>query len=376
MAPQSISILFSLTSKINMFAKTAFTVVSIASSSLAWSNTCYQPFPSSAYTSGIPTWLSEDFTCTGPPHIWNARPSPGKGMGVFATRAIEAGTIILKETPVIRIQPPEFRNGVAYPLAGIELLIRTAFEDLGEDEKADVMSLTAHDPAEQNLNDVIAIFRNNAYIMGTNNSDLGLFPKGARINHSCRPNTSQTWHEKTGRRVVRAIRRIDEGEELFATYIPLLHSHDMRQKRLNQYGFTCTCSVCAQEEAEQKASDKRRQDIRTAFNDLEAQLSLSVPKSAKGKKKVRKNLQASMQLVALVEEEGLADYYAQAYRIVAVNHARLEDWESAALWAHKSYQLRVVEDEDSPATLEMQSLTGRFIESWNEEVRNKSMRQG
>jgi len=256
------------------------------------------------------------------------------------------------------------------------MLLRKAFGELSEDEQADVTSLVAHKTAKENLNDIVAIFRSNAYVIGANDGDLGLFPKGARINHSCRPNTSQVWHEKTGKRVVRAIRRIEEGEELFATYIPLLHSRDMRQKRLKQYDFACTCSACAQEEAAQKASDERRDYIRKAFADYESRLTLSVPKSVSGKKKAMDNAQASVQLAKLVEEEGLADYYAQAYRIAAISYARIEDWRSASLWAHKSFQLRLEEDEDSPATLEIQSLVGRFIENWNEDVRNKSSRKG
>jgi hypothetical protein len=295
-------------------------------------------------------------------------------MGVFATRTLEPGDIILQEAPVIRIHPPQFRDGVAYPLGDIEMLLRRAFQELPDAKKTDVTSLSAHKTTNEDLDDIVAIFRSNAYIIGPNNGDLGLFPKGARINHSCRPNTSQVWHEKTGQRVVRAIRRIGVGEEMFATYIPLLHSREKRQQRLKQYGFTCTCSACAQEKAEQEASDKRRNDIRKAFADFEPHLTLAVPQSASAKKKAHKNAQASLQLADLVEQEGLADYYAQAYRIVAISHARIEKWESATLWAHKSYQLRLVEKEDSPATLEMQTLTSHFIENWNEELRNKSMK--
>ena len=356
-----------------MFFNVALHLLSFLATAHAWSNIHIQPISPSSYTSRVPTWLSESFACIGSPQVWDARPSPGKGMGVFATRTLEPGDIILQEAPVIRIQPPQFRDGVAYPLGDIELLLRRAFEDLSDARKAEVTSLSAHKTTNEDLDEIVAIFRSNAYIIGANNSDLGLFPKGARINHSCRPNTSQVWHDRIGKRVVRAIRRIEEGEELFATYIPLLHSHDMRQKRLMQYGFTCTCSACAQEEAAQEASDKRRNDIRKAFTDFESQLTLSVPKSASGKKKAHKNAQASVQLAAMVEKEGLADYYAQAYRIVAISHARIEDWESATLWAHKSYQLRLDENRDSPAALEMQTLTGRFIESWNEAVKTRSM---
>ncbi|KAF2678770.1 SET domain-containing protein [Lentithecium fluviatile CBS 122367] len=358
-----------------MLAAIPFAVVSLLSTAHATQHSCITPIPSSPYTSGIPSWLSEDFSCTGSPQVWEARPSPGKGMGVFATKTLEPGDIILQETPVIRIHPPQFRDGVAYPLGDIETLIRRAFDALSDVDKADVLSLYAHTTSNEDIDELVAIFRSNAYIIGSDNSDLGLFPKGARINHSCRPNTSQVWHEKTGKRVVRAIKRIEEGEEMFATYIPLLHSHDVRQKRLRQYGFQCTCEACVQQRSAQEASDKRRNDIRNAFAAFEPQLTLSIPKSVAGRKKAQKNANASLELAELVEEEGLADYYAQAYRIAAISHARIEKWEPATLWAHKAYQLRLVENRESPATLELQALTGRFIEMWNEDLRNESMGQ-
>lgn len=356
-----------------MATNIALAIFSLLAPSFAWQTKCIAPIPSSAYTTGIPSWLSESFTCIGSPKVWDARPSPGKGMGVFATRTLEPGDIILREAPIIKLTPPEFRNGVAYPLNEIERLLHEAFDKLPDEAKAEVMSLHAHATATENIDQVVAVFRSNAYIIGDSNTELGLFPKGARINHSCRPNTSQVWHEKIGKRVVRAIRRIEEGEELFATYIPLLHSHDARQQRLNQYGFTCTCPACAQEAAEQRASDQRRNDIRKAFADFEPQLTLEVPTTVVARKKAQKNAQASLELASLVEEEGLADYFAQAYRIAAISHARIEKWETATLWAHKSYQLRLEEDSDSPAAQEMGVLTGHLLNVWNEEVKNKSM---
>ncbi|KAF2245277.1 SET domain-containing protein [Trematosphaeria pertusa] len=346
-------------------------ILAFLPSVIASSTTCTLPIPSSLYVSGIPSWQSQNFSCIGSPQAWTAKPSPGKGIGVFATRILEPGDIILQEPPIIRVNPPEFRDGAAYPLSSIETLIRNGFEALSEDAQAEVMALHAH-MTPKDADKLLPIFRSNAYTIET---EVGLFPKGARINHSCRPNSSQFWNARIGKRVVYAIRRIEEGEEIFATYIPLLHAHEVRQKRLDQFGFKCGCEACAQELAAQEASDKRRQDIRKAFHDFEPQLTLAVPKSVAGRKNAEKNAKASVQLATLVEEEGLADYYPQAYRIAAISHARIERWEPATIWAHKSYQLRVMADSQSAETLEMHALTARFISSWNDDLRNKSMRQ-
>ncbi|PVI03286.1 SET domain-containing protein [Periconia macrospinosa] len=342
---------------------------------------CYSCHILHPETVSIPSWLSLNYSCTGSPQVWEARPSPGKGIGVFATRALEPGDIILAEPAIIKIEPPDFRDGAAYPLNSIESLLYSAFDTLSEEKQAEVMSLHAHlTPDEENQDKdshmLVPIFRSNAYIVGKTLSELGLFPKGARINHSCRPNSSQVWIDKIGKRVVRAVRPIAEGEEIFATYIPLLRDQKSRQQRLDQYGFKCTCSACTQDRAAQADSDKRRSSIRKAFADFEPQLTLSVPQSINGRKKAEKNAAASVDLAKLVEEEGLADYYAQAYRVVALSHARIEKWDTATLWAHKSYELNLVADEDSPATLEMMALTQRFIQSWNADLYNKSKQEG
>ncbi|CAI6339021.1 unnamed protein product [Periconia digitata] len=357
------------------------TLLSLSWAVLASSSKCILPISYSSQIYEVPAWLSLNYSCTGSAQLWEARPSPGKGMGVFATRALEPGDIILEEPPIIKIIPPDFRDGAAYPLSSIDMLLNSAFDALSEEKQAEVMSLHAHlTPGEENKESanrmLIPIFRSNAYIVGKTNTELGLFPKGARINHSCRPNSSQVWIDKIGKRVVRAVRHIEEGEEVFATYIPLLRDHKARQQRLDQYGFKCTCSACTHDRATQAASDRRRDDIRKAFADFEPQLTLTVPQSIAGRKRAEKNAAASEDLARLVEEEGLADYYAQAYRIVALSYARIEKWEAATRWAHKSYELNLAADEDAPNTLEMRALTEHFIQNWNTDLYNKSNQHG
>lgn len=349
---------------------------------LASSSKCILPISSSSQTQDVPSWLSLNYSCTGSPHPWEARPSPGKGIGVFATHALEPGDIILAEPPIIKIQPPEFRDGAAYPLDSIEILINSAFDALSSTKQAEVLSLHAHLTRDEEADQAIAskmlapIFRSNAYIVGANNTEIGLFPKGARINHSCRPNSSQVWVEKRGQRVVRAVRRIEAGDEIFATYIPLFFDRTARQRRLDQYGFKCSCAACKQHGGALAASDRRRNDIRKAFANFEPQLTLKVPQSKAGKKRAEENAVASVELAELVEEEGLADYYAKAYRIVALSYARIEKWEPATRWAHKSYALNAVADEDASVTMEMAALTQHFIQNWNRELYEKSKQEG
>lgn len=332
----------------------------------------YAAFASTATCCTNTYWMDQLQSCLGSPQVWEARPSPGKGIGVYATRTLQPGDTILSEPPMIRLVPPEFRDGVAYPLGDIDVLLQSSFDALSSKDKAAVMSLHAYMTPADNANDTLmAIMRSNAYTTG---NSLGLFPKGARINHSCRPNTSQYWNPQQGRRIVYANRRIEEGEEFFATYIPLLHGHEARQRRLDQYGFKCTCDACALQPDAREASDQRRLDVQKAFAAFETQLTLSVPKSIAGKKKARKNAKASIQLIEHLEEEGLADYYIKAYHIAAVAHARVEDWKPATLWANKGYETTLIADPDarSAGSRELQALTSHLINKWNEQLRNEA----
>jgi ketosteroid isomerase-like protein len=315
-------------------------------------------------------------SCLGPPQVWEARPSPGKGIGVYATRAIEPGDTVLSEPAMIHITPPEFRDGVAYPLGDIHTLLQSSFDALSPEKQTEIMSLHAHMTPTENANDTLmAIMRSNAYTTG---NSIALFPKGARINHSCRPNTSQYWNSELGRRIVYANRHIEAGEELSATYIPLLYGRDARQKRLDQYGFKCACEACALEHDARQASDQRRQDLQKAFAAFEPQLTLSVPQSVAGRRKARNNAEASIQLVEQLEREGLADYYVRAYHIAAVAHARVEEWKPATLWSNKGYETSLLADPHarSAGTRELQALTSHLISMWNEALRAQSTLRG
>ncbi|KAF2272015.1 SET domain-containing protein [Westerdykella ornata] len=330
----------------------------------------------------VPSRYSPDFTtpwkhspdpsCHSTLQPYIVKHSPGKGLGAFASRHLEPGDIILQEAPVMRIRPPPFQDGIGYPMKEMGASIREAFESLPKEGQDEVLSLhaytTAAETASPDVDELVPIYRSNAY---TIDKEIALFPKIARINHSCRPNTSYVWIARLNKQVVYATRRIEEGEELSVTYIPLLRNRQDRQKRLDQYGFKCSCEVCAAEEDELIASDRRREEIRQVFNNLEPHLSLEPAESTAARKIAHAMAVESARLVKLVEEEGLSDYYDRAYRIAAICHARTEQWEPAALWAHQSYQLRMMADSQSHETKEMEVLTERFLTKW-EQLRSQS----
>jgi len=109
------------------------------------------------------------------------------------------------------------------------------------------------------------------------------------------------------------------------------------------------------------------------MGDLSPYLGLDDPDLQMNKKQAGKNAQLSKAVAEMVHEEGLADYYATAYRIAAISHARAGDWQAATIWANKGYEWRVMEDPESSYAMEMHELTARFIEKWKDDLKSKKM---
>ena len=279
----------------------------------------------------------------------------------------------MRESPMITIKPPDHSPGTGYPMAKISELVHTQYKALSQADQQEVLSLTysvlPSDVARYGNNpDVLGlVFRNHAYETG---SEIGLFPKIARINHSCRPNAAYYWNEKLKRRFVYATREIEHGEEIFVSFISLLMTREERQKKLARYGFTCTCPACSQHPVDLHYSDQARTDMGQAIRAFSSQMNLTAPTQPSAIRKARKNAESSLELADMVQKEGLADYYAQVYRIAAISHARIGDWQQATVWANEGYKRRVMEDAESPFTMEMYELTRRFIESWENQLRD------
>ena len=194
------------------------------------------------------------------------------------------------------------------------------------------------------MSPLLTIFRSNAYNTGDN--DVGLFPKTARINHSCRPNSGNWWSEKRGKRVIYAARDIEMGEEITISYIPLLKTREERQARLVQYGFECGCDACMASRVSPE-SDERRTKISSLLDELELEL---YPRERTGKMN-KKLLDKALLLVEYVEEEKLTDYIARCYHLAAVFSERRKKWEDARDWAEKELEVSRLAGEDSKEVL-------------------------
>lgn len=81
-------------------------------------------------------------------------------------------------------------------------------------------------------------------------SEAGLYLTISRINHSCAPNVVWSWLKNDPskrKKQVRALRRIEEGEEICACYVTPFSrlTRDERAKKLEVFSFSCLCAVCS-----------------------------------------------------------------------------------------------------------------------------------
>ncbi|TVY47566.1 SET domain-containing protein [Lachnellula occidentalis] len=264
-----------------------------------------------------------------PVPVYDVRPAPGKGLGVFAKHHLKRGTPILIEEPAFSVPlPTEMFAGQGFKIEHMIASIEAGFESLSPDQKEDYLNLHKFHASEGNSNPLMTIFTTNAYTM--DDEHVGIFPKIARINHSCKPNTLNWWSVKTKRRIIYTSRDIEKDEEITVSYIPLLKTTMARQHRLEQYGFTCDCPACKSSEG-----DKRRVSMSDALDYLEQKQFSPTKKLSIKEKRISK----SINLVNMLEAEGLPDYLARAYHFAAVFNQQADHLGEAREWAVKELEM-------------------------------------
>ena len=91
-----------------------------------------------------------------------------------------------------------------------------------------------------------------------------IFPKIARINHSCAPNADHAMDWQQLKMTVYATTPIAQGDEINIEYTSALIQKPRAERReilKRDFGFTCHCRVCALPLQESLASDGRRREI-------------------------------------------------------------------------------------------------------------------
>ncbi len=236
--------------------------------------------------------------------LYTVRPSPGEGLGCFATTTISPGTLILGETPLFSVAEPRTNKAVT-----------TAFANLGSAQQTQYLTLYAQKDYAQSSVDarVIDIFNSNAWQTGSRTS---ICPLAARFNHSCIPNASFAWNARLEKITVHAIVEIPVGAQIKLSYERPYQTTSSRRAKLAAYGFTCSCIACSSSTPD---SDMRR----TRMVVLDARIRT-------GRRQLWRSPvpKAALELVRLLKEEGLVgEALGLAYHDAAVGwkrHGRLD----------------------------------------------------
>lgn len=273
--------------------------------------------------------------------MYDVVPIHGKGLGVVAATFLPRGTKIIIEEALISVPMPGMEPGQGLRLGDMLNNVKTAFESLGHSSQQEILQLHDHRfPGDGNQSRLLTILRSNAYNTGDNH--VGIFPKIARINHSCQPNVGNFWSVKRNHRVIYTHRDIEVGEEITVSYIPLIKSVKDRQARLYQYGFVCGCKACQSTE-----SSRTRVKIAETIEMLEQKVSLQTLKE----KSVERLLTKAIALVDMIKAEELADYLAKAYHFAAVFHEKKGELIMAKKWATNELDIHQLAELDSQEAL-------------------------
>ena len=276
-------------------------------------------------------WKTHKPSC--PPYI--IRESPGKGRGLFTTRKIKEGQIILEEYPLLIL-----RNGISlnefqanlYP--GIDketkakiLKLNDPMERLKTLDTETIKMMVRKDPIvklwmEARTDEMSKIFR---IISGNlfqiceqeelyDTMESGLYNNHTLINHGCVPNATTSWvMGDFKRRQVRAMMTIEKNQEILINYMEdwdfVFGSRQFRQQELLvTEGFQCLCSQCSLEGEDLGDNERIREEIRENLEEKNPLMSFDqVPR-----KDMKKFLKVNQQQIKLVQKLGVRAVFVDA----------------------------------------------------------------
>ena len=178
-------------------------------------------------------------------------PMPGKGLGVVARRAFQAGEWILGDTPLVQIHRDlktgnETVESFGDWTATQARLLRLARSSIGETDFQRATHANGFvftfPPREQPLRREVP-----DELAGVQRRQTIVFDSISRVNHSCDPNAAFTWYSRDQAGVIRAARPIAPGDEICINY-GASGPRAVRQRTLRRcFEFDCACPLCTRE---------------------------------------------------------------------------------------------------------------------------------
>ncbi|KAH8691743.1 hypothetical protein GQ44DRAFT_754036 [Phaeosphaeriaceae sp. PMI808] len=183
--------------------------------------------------------------------LYTIQSIPGKGKGLVARFNIAKGTRILCEKPL-------FTTPNLSPISLMETNVITELKSLPKSEQRKFLSLHNNFPSKHIFSGIV---RTNALPCGSDSVIGGVYPTICFINHSCLPNTHNSWNSDTKCETIHAVCHINAGEEITISYDKGGSSEHRRTYLKDAFGFDCNCSLCSLSLPELRISDARRLQI-------------------------------------------------------------------------------------------------------------------
>lgn len=192
------------------------------------------------------------------------RLSPGKGLGAFATKDIEATSCVLREEPLFVILKPESAINVND--------VETAFSSLTKAQKQQFLRMGVS--ANRSFVSKFDTFMRNRFNVG---KSLDVEPDGqgmyllcTRFNHSCVPNAATIIGSPPSilkyDQAIYAIKHIARGEEIAITYDASFDYLTTEMRRSSGlWDFVCNCRACNVTDPFHHVSDMRRALLRGLY---------------------------------------------------------------------------------------------------------------
>ncbi|KAF8584462.1 hypothetical protein K439DRAFT_1346172, partial [Ramaria rubella] len=254
------------------------------------------------------------------------RDSPGKGKGLFATRDIQFGQLIVDERPSI-ITPTTFVFPAGFT---VEEFYKIILDYLTKDDTKIVLSLAnSKGPKLPSLAGIMATNAIEIDLKG--GTDSGFMEQGTQNKSSCGPNSAWRFNYDTFTLNLYPTRSISAGEEITASYLDLSWNRAKRLYELNRkYHFTCTCPYCSGTSSAD--SDFRRRELQNWSS-----TNLTFEKWVADPKQDRKTLiKSSLRALEMIEKEGLQGTFAHRhYWDLAMCYGALADAKNMKKWGWK-----------------------------------------
>lgn len=279
-----------------------------------------------------------------------ARKTADQGFGLFATKFIKRGKLVICEAPLLSI-PENAVHLVWGPYCRLSNAQKATYDslhvyhpptnDLEQVSIALLLDPTDDSLDEDDINELIAdqvrvmsIFSVNNYLIPPNG--LGVYATGSRLNHSCVPNVHHSYNPTLKHMTVYAVRDIEPGEQLYTTYLGGAATYEDRTRRIEQlrftYGFTCTCPACSEPTG---ISDAHRQLLAHITFGLQRYSEGAEPQSPFIPDSPNTALKQAEDVIALMMLEGLCTMeLCKAYRAASTYALQLKEYNKAFEMAH------------------------------------------